>query len=217
MENLHQLAATFNLFTADNIPNIYKESFGKCRKNTNVPYKGFEIFYKCTWDTNYKGEISSYYVDSFYSLTEYKGILVMFCTNNKGKNYLHPYYGHQNKLNLNYNIKNEIISKLIEPNYMGVLTDKKVNDWLDYCFQYVSALNSKYEAIQELNRANFEMVENFIKETGCKVQKSKAGNEFWLNTNLFEVSFKLSLDSGYIDKQIRFNGTIQDIINISKL
>ena len=217
METLHKLAESFNLFTAENIPVLYQESFKSYRKSNEIPLKSFDIFYKCTWDTNYKGEITHYYIDQQYCLTEYKGYLMMLCTNTKGQNYLHTYYGHENKLNFNYQIKNDILKHIEKPNYMGVITDKKLNDWLSYCYNCISSLQAKYEAIQVVNKTNIETVENFIKETGCKVQKNNTGNEFWLTTNLFEVQFTLQLNSGYIDKKIRFNGTIQDIINISKL
>lgn len=48
-----------------------------------------------------------------------------------------------------------------QPNYMGVLTDKKVNEWLDYCDRLNDALESEWQKQNEVVQAFYASIAQY--------------------------------------------------------
>lgn len=225
MKNLQQLTADLNLFTVENIPLRYKtDSYDHRIKigNRDIPeylkaYKGIEIglFYECKQDTDYQGKIS-YYIDHSYVILKSTGndILIMLRQDRNNKYTLHPYYSHLHKYqNISYHLREEKLKGLKEPNLIGVFSDKKVNDWLIYCAEYIRLMDELYNEVNGKNEAIEEKIKSFIQSIpGCKV--STYHNKTDIDTKYFCIRFEHFKDQNYLSTKIEFKGKLEDITKI---
>ena len=222
-------AKKFNLYQLQDIPDIYKtdshyEHRIQCNKKeipselTYMECISVGLFYECKQDTNYKNE-TNYYIEHSYILCIGENTpLLMLQGNdyrNKGKYYFNPYYGIMHKYqNINYEIRNESIKELKEPNRIGVFTDKKVIEWLKYSIQYISTLEKVYENVNNENKRIEDEIKNTIESLkGCNV--STYQNITDIDTPLFRIRFKHFKDQKYLNTTIEYKGNLQDVIKLN--
>lgn len=225
MKNLKSLAATFNLYQLNDIPDTHKNynfehaiNYGK----RNIPefmlsFKGAEVglFYECKQDTNYQNT-TTYYVEHSYILVKAvnSDIVLMLKSDRHNKYNFHPYYSLMHKYqNIAYSIREKGIKELKRPNDIGVFTEKKVNDWLQYCEDYIKALDNVYNEVTGKNNEIQTEIHNFIASIpGCKF--STYQNITDIDTPLFRVRFTHYKDQNYVNKEITFKGGLSAITKI---
>ncbi len=164
---------------------------------------------------NNDGSHDLYYVDGFETLVlSEKTDMLLALRYYKGKYSLHPI----NRILITaqegatYNQIRPYTDGLGEPNRIGVFTDRKINDWIDYCIAYVDACKKAAEALREKKQANLATVEDFIKSTSVKnVQRN--GKYTTVETNFFTVDFEMEDGGEYLRTKIRFEGDLETIIN----
>jgi hypothetical protein len=224
--NLKETAQKFNLYQLQDIPKEYinenTEHRIKCG-HKEIPeflttMQGIEIalFYECKQDTDYKGEVS-YYIDySTILLMSKDSELLMLQSNWKSKKYyLYPYYNIVSKLKngMNYEIINRKLKEIKEPNLIGVFTENKVKQWIEYTNKYIQCLQELQSNFNDENTKIEEKINDTIKSIkGCKVQKWSNVTE--VSTDMFKIIFKHFKDQKYLNTEINFKGSIQDIVNI---
>lgn len=222
MKNLKQIAASFNLYQIEDIPETHKNDYRIGLNTEAIPdfltkMDAIEVglFYQClTQDANTDKEI--HYVEHSYILVKAKDSenLLMLRKDRNKKYRFAPYYSVVRKFqNISYHIKEKELKILTEPNLIGVFTSKKVTDWLTYCDEYLSVLNN---CLNEVNKANNEIenkISDFIKSLPSpEIQTYE--NKTWVNTEKFQVIFIHYKDQNYLNTEITFKGSLQDITNI---
>lgn len=226
--NLKTLAASFNLYQLQDIPARYKNDYFEHRINCghkDIPadllnIKSIEIglFYECKQDTNYKNEVT-YYVDhSFILIKEINSpVLCMLMANSSNKYWLHPYYSLIHKYHgISSYKRNDTIKALKEPNMIGVFNEKKVKDWFNYCYSYITALEDLYNLYNSENEKIEQSIKEFIQNNkGCEV--STYNNITDITAGLFRIRFTHHKDQKYLNTEITFKGTLNDITKINSL
>ena len=236
MNNLKTIAAQFNLFEENNLPqdyqnywdnqmNEYNKAKGVVLPQFLVDNSNFEIglFFKCeVQDKETENEYK--YIEHSYILVKSKDseiICILQFDSKSKKYYLHPYYELIAKFNrgLSSYERQDVYNKLreIEPNYIGVFTEKKLNDWLNFCTIKLKALEDKYNEVCGKNEEGRQTVLNFIKSLNGKCEVKEFKNSWFIKTKFFSVEFNLDVQSGYLDKKIRFEGNLNDIIEIETI
>lgn len=107
-------------------------------------------------------------------------------------------------------LKKRLLKDLQEPNQIGVFSDKKINDWLEFCVEKVRILEEYEQVHQEKNAAILAEIEE-IKKIG------KAGgydNRTWVDTILFRIDLTHYPETAFLDKKITFNGGVDDVKKI---
>ena len=193
-------------YNAKNIPTTHKNLPLPIYKGINLD--GFELYYDCE-TRNYDGAIT-HIINSYDTILakEYKGILCIL-RNHKGKYYLHPEYKHENRVSFSYSIKKEALKDLKEPNYIGVFSPKKINDWLEYCYNYVRILQEteeKHKAKNDLIRQEIEDIHAMGKPNG-----SIQDTHTFTKVGKFEIEIIHDIKEAWLTKKIRFNGNVDDI------
>jgi hypothetical protein len=217
------VAASFNLYTAENLPATHKEYFNnhflgsykekRAKELESIALAfSFKLYYECTQDTNHQGEVT-YYIEHTYWIKESENGTLCMLGSNKGKFYLHPYYGHER--GLNYVQKGEYFNMPQEPNKIGVFSEKKVNDWVKYCDEYVQAIKEAKQRLEAKNKEASNAIESFIASLN-NPSVSRYSNRVSVETDLFRVVFEL-YESGYLSKKIEFKGGLNDIAKICQL
>lgn len=229
---IEQLAEKFNLFTAENLPETHKEYYDQMLKDNsyklgsnNLPdffknYKGCEIgtFYECMKDTDYQGKIT-YYIERAYNLflAPDSNYLLMLM-NYKGKYYFHPFYNYWHKYHgIGNTERNKVINSLKEPNKIGVFTDKKVNEWFNYCADLMAAMENMYKLHNSQTNEIQSEVDTFCKrmrEAGAKIT---GANPYWLDTDLFSIRLTIHKDSNYLEKNITFRGNLNHVAKLTEI
>lgn len=234
-EKMLKLAESYNYFTFDNIPQKVlsdkwfseridwkREQFDKMQIPEGLAkIQGIKvcIFAKISEQfTNVEKEHELYYIDNFYICIyseKSNSLLQLMC--NKDKYYLHPIYDIVNRLQMNteYRQCEPFIKAIPEPNLIGVFTEKKVNDWIIYCNEYVAALVACSDFVNDKKATNEAKVQATIEALkGCKVKKYN--NTTYIETGLFNIVFEL-LDSGtYLSQKITYNGGLDGIIRYNE-
>lgn len=240
MKNLNEVAAKFNLFTFDNIPNGWDKSRINVDKkeipNFLLDCKLIEvgIFWECrTQDSGTDIELKYIDINSRILLKSKTNEILLRL---QGNNYQNPnkywfctdYSFEYKQITLQETEKSYIVlyhtlrstatKNLSEPNKIGVFTDKKVKQWLEYCENYSIAIDTKVSEIKAQNQNYRDYIETVITNLSTKtVTRSKDGNRIWIKTQLFEINFELDVSQAYLKKELRFNGKIEDIIKLSNL
>ena len=238
--NFAKKASEYNYYTLENIPvnvladewfaksyDFKKELFAK----NSIP-EGLEsipdievyAFAKVNeqFKNNFKDEAKEhelYYIDHFYTLI-YSEKLNLLCQlmNRNGKYYLFPLYDVVNKLHhkTSYEQRKPFLSQIKEPNMIGVFTAKKINDWLNYCIDYVAKCEECLNSVTNKSSENQKIIDETIKSLGgCNVHKYNNSTE--IQTPLFRITFELLDNGAYLRKKIEYTGTIGDIIKIINL
>jgi hypothetical protein len=226
MKTLNQIAESFGLYQVKDIPERYKNQYFEHKVkigNAEIPefitkLENYEsgLFYECRQDTSYTGEII-YYIDHSYVLVKKNDsdlILMLKSDYRSKKHSFYPYYNLVNKYNaINYEIRNSATKEIKEPNYIGVFTEKKVNDWFIYFEKYMQALESAFTEVQDKNKEIEDKIKAFISSVpGCNVTTYQ--NKTFVKTDLFYVTFEHQKDQKYLSTKMEFRGSLGDITKI---
>jgi hypothetical protein len=231
-KSIHDIAKEFNLYTYENMSEEYKDIYdnklNKWNKEIKTPIPNlflnndsFEIgiFFQCKIEEEYK------YIEHQYTLIKYKNSDILFrlheVARKKDKYELGLYFDYYNKYqNISYHNRNEAIKTIQEPNYIGVFTEQKVLNWIEYNLKYIEVMEN---LLNEINAKNIENEREVLKyidslEGKGEVRKRTIQNEiqYYISTNLFDVNFTIHLGSSYLSESFRFKGNIKDIVNITK-
>ena len=230
---LNQKCAELNLFTFGNIPTQWTKpqklgdsTFDYSEKVNNNYTLPSEILYKYEhglfWDCrkqlkNNSNEVELYYIERSQILfLSPKGNLVRLISY-KGKYSFSPDYSHFREVERVSHYKRKDIyekSGLKEPNNIGVFTEKKINEWLEYCDNLIDLNKSIVEGANDKNKQIEQQIENFINSVKCNVQKWSNNTD--VVTEHFRVTFTHDKQSQYLSKKIEFKGTLEDIQRIEK-
>lgn len=172
------------------------------------------VFVKVREQKRHDGSHELYYVDFVETVVfSDKVDFPMRLAFSKGKYYLYPIYDVIIKVQgeTTYRQQKPFVDALSKPNLIGVFSDKKVSDWVEYCTTYVEALRKAANALQEKNQANLATIEDFIKRAQCK-SVQRQGKYTTVKTNFFTVDFEMEDGGEYLRTKIRFEGNIENII-----
>jgi hypothetical protein len=226
MSTLKSLAQKFNLYTSSDLPDVYKKYYNEMCENTQVtkvkvpdleyPDFDLDLFFECrVQDAGTNKEL--YYIERYYIIVKHKSsdVLFMLMTNNQGKFYLHPYYGQSYKYNgIDPYKKNELLSTIKEPHYIGVFSERKLVDWVKYGIQYMATLESLYIQVNEANEAHKKNIDLFISSLNGDCKINHYDNSWHITTKLFDVTFNLDKRNGYLSHNIIFKGGLTSVAEI---
>lgn len=234
LDQMKELAAKYNYFMINEIPEnvlvdkYFAENFQYEKNrfnNVNIP-EGllkceniiFGVFAEVRQQLkSITKEHELFHIDNFKILiySEKANCLLQLLKNNKDKYYLHPIYEVLNKLQINtsYEQRKPFINEIFEPNYIGVFTEKKINDWVEYCNQYINALQLCEDKIHSEKNANELIIQNTI-DSLPYAKVSKYHNTTDIETKLFRMRFNLLNNGAYLINQIEFKGSLNDIISL---
>lgn len=231
MKNLKQLAATFSLYTVEDIPSNLREEFSNRINNglrdaiipptleilliSNPDYE-VGVFFNC------EGNV----VEDEFILFKKKDseLLLMMGKQWKTEKYLFsPYHAYRRKYNqISNRIKDARIAELKEPNKIGDFTRNKVEAWVKYCEDYIAACEKCFVEINTRNAEIEKQIQDFIDANeGCKV--TKGGNNYsttkstYVDTPLFTVIFEHNKAEKFLGTKIVFKGELADVTKISGL
>jgi hypothetical protein len=219
---IREIAAMFNYYLLVDMPDRYKGEDFENRMpldlhQDTVPNElrtdftigdEFGVFWRGVTNTNHEGN-KTYAIHSDSTvLVKRKSseVLCMLRKNKKKQWYLHPLWAYYHML---LTKKMELPK---EPNYMGVITKKKLDAWLDYCEEYVKRARESDETIKAANEAIEKEIADFIED--AKPKHSRYSNTIDLDTKLFSVRYTLNKDDGTCERKIKFKGTVQAIVDI---
>lgn len=238
-QNMLNLAAKFKFFAPDAIPAMYFEdeyfrtNFDNKNNNDywrkkNIPdfllnSELFQIGEFCEIREqlkNFTNEHELYFIESYCILVWCKGATNLMLLRKSWKNdkyTLFPIYNVVNKITykLQRSQYNEYTKKVIEPNNIGVFTEKKVLNWVQYCNDYINALKQCENDILRKKNENQLKIDNTIKSLpNSKVRIYK--NYTTLETEYFNIDFQLLNNGEYLDTKITYKGGLKGIIDLQK-
>ena len=236
-KSIHEIAKEFNLYTYENMSEEYKDIYNNelnsYRKEVNIPIPSFFInnnsfeigvFFECKIYEE-ATEKEHKYIDHQFTLIKYKNSDILFrlheVARKKDKYEISLYFDYYNKYhNISYHNRNEAIKTIQEPNYIGVFTEQKALNWIEYNLKYIEVMEN---LLNEINTKNIENEREVLKyidslEGKAEVRKRTIKNEieYSISTDLFDINFTLHLGSSYLSQNFRFKGNTNDIVNITK-
>lgn len=239
MKSLKQLAAEINCYPVNEMPlhyfenEYFKNNFEHATNKSydkkeipefllNMPNIEVGIFFEVKrQNKNFSDELDCYYIEHSYIFCKHVNsenvCLLRQDSRNKKFSFM-PNFTALNKFNgvSNYE-RREALKDIKEPNLIGVFTEKKVIDWLNYCDLYIEALNNLKNGISnKVEDAQIE-VNNFIASLNGKCKVSKWDNSTQVETAFFTITFKIDKSNGYLSQTLRPNVTIADITKITNL
>lgn len=167
---------------------------------------------------NFSDEIELYYIDYFVILLFDDSIdfpLIMRNDWRTKKYHFYPVYELINKLTLKISHEQQkpFLSEIKEPNKIGVFSDKKIADWVEYCRGYVLALEKCNNTITNKKTENQKYIDSVVDSMpGAKIEKHN--NYTIIGNGLFRIEFALLENGAYLQKKIEFKGTIEDIVKL---
>lgn len=170
---------------------------------------------------NFSDEIELYFVDHFKVLLfadELDYPLMVQRENRTNKYYLYPINNVVNKLqrSTNYDQRKPYLDAIKEPCKIGVYSDKKVIAWINYCAEYINALQACNDAISGRKKEHESCIKSVIDSLPtANVQQHQ--NTTYITTKYFEIKFEIRDNGNYLHKQVHFIGKIEDIIKITDI
>lgn len=221
---------THNLYTAENLPETHKEFYERQKKNglssgdMKIPEFLEDhalVLYQAKEDKNYKDEtVYSLETHPIVAVISENGTICRLRKEWKSSRYRFFVYHEQTKAArvLDARKKTRIIEEHIqEPNRIGVWSEKKLNDWIDYCDKYRELINSIGAKYSNIHETHLKTVQAFIDSLpDCTVRKQN-GFKTFVDTDLFDIAFTHDKGVDYLRKEIKFKGTIEDITKIEQL
>lgn len=195
-----------NSFIAPELPDY----FNKCKYEI-----GFFVEVRAQKNA-FTGDIELWYIDSkaFLLFDDSLDFPVMLRKDSRTNKYsFYPVYPLVNRLqvNSNYRLREKFVKEVKEPHMIGVFTDKKVLDWINYCNEYITALENASDSIEKKKAENLAKIESVIESLpGCKV--TRGNGRTWVETKLFEITFELQESGTYLKQDIKFRGNLSDIV-----
>jgi hypothetical protein len=237
MKNLTVLAAEINCYKKNEMPAHYFENeyFAKnFEHGTNKSYDKKEvpafllnmpnievgIFFEVRrQNVNNSTELDCYYIEHSYIFCKHKDSdnVCLLREDSRSKKFsFMPNYTALNKYNsINSHARHEVTKNIKEPNLIGVFTEKKVIEWLNYCNEYLVALNGlKDSVLIKINEAQISINE-FIAALNGKCKVSIWQNTTTVETAHFTVNFKIDKTTGYFSNEIQNKCKLTDVIKIA--
>ena len=238
MKNLLEVAKKLNLYTKENAPKILFETqtIKNSYKNFSVNYMDkinsfkpmlkneildkFENALMFEFREQYKNnsdEVELYFVEHSHDcfLTPQNNIAILRHDYKTKKYYFAPYYSYFKDVQKVSHYKREQLKKesLKEPNCIGVFTEKKVNDWLNFVD---AEILQNLQIIEEADRLNAS-IEAEINDSINKLkgEVSRYQDTTQIKTDKFIVSFKHEKKDCYLSKKVEFSGTIEDVLRLT--
>lgn len=229
-----QTAASFNLYTGEDLPSIYKSE----QKLGDSVFNYSERINSATMDLpdsilnefnpvllfeareqkrNFSDEIELYYIENFYTcfFTPNGNICLLRFNSKNKKYYFMPHYGHYREIqNISHYKRTELLSSynLKEPQHIGKFTAKKINDWLNYCDLLISAQNEVVKLCDDKNYQIEREIADFCVSSGGEVYKYASTTEVTLKN--FIIRFDHNRNEQYLSKKITFNGDLNDVLEL---
>ena len=127
-----------------------------------------------------------------------------------------PNYAALNKFNsISSHARHEATKNIKEPNLIGAFTEKKVIEWLNYCNEYLAALNGlKDSVLTKINDAQISINE-FIAFLNGKCKVSTWQSTTTVETAHFIVNFKIDKTTGYFSNEIQNKCKLTDVVKIA--
>ena len=224
MEDFKNLAAKKGYYTLDNLPDeIIKNEWFSER---------FEGYVK-NWN-EYKIPASLVkfdYVGKFFEIANdgercyVEGIVLLaFDGNNirslRGyKGMYRMYLLQQDTWPYQRNLDTRDLPQLDKPNLIGVFTKNKLKDWFTWCNTYANELVKS-----SINRKNKEyecrdIIAKFIadiKNIDPAMKSREWQDSFFIETNNFDVTLKLSDNNTHLDSKITYRGGLEDLVKLLK-
>ena len=234
MTTLKNITSKLNLFQYSNIPLEYLQKqvlngsifdySSKVNNDFTLPSKLLEkyehgLFWECGKRYNNSNVVELYYIEHsrLLFLSPNGNLVRLVKTYNSDKYSFALDYSHYTAINqYSHYIRDKAIkeSKIIEPNKIGVFTEKKICNWLTY-LDKLATVHKKI--IDSSNNRNIEIqneIQTFIDSINCKVSKYQEITD--VTTALFTVRFTHNKKEQYLSKTISFTGSLDDIIKIQK-
>lgn len=208
----------FGLYTADRVPETHRDALKACREEKDT-LQGSTTLYRCDSDTDYKG-VTRYYIPSAYNFLLSDSGTLCLCKKEHGKSgkyYLYPYYGYRYRCNVMdaYRVS-DAEAEVKEPNKIGVYSEKKVKDWMDYCDKVVAVYDRLLkEHGEKLERAKDEFA-SILSQFDKKhiVNLNEKDFSAYIRTPNFRVSLSVNFKQGTTQNEVTFVGDIGDVIRI---
>lgn len=105
--------------------------------------------------------------------------------------------------------------KLSEPNRIGVFTDKKIQEWLNYCDEYQQAREVLRNEAATTLKANYSEVEKIAELLGTKLQKHET--TIYLSNKDWYIKATTNKENGHIYWDIDFRGGVTGLIKLLEL
>jgi len=103
---------------------------------------------------------------------------------------------------------------LKEPNEIGTFTTRKVDDWYNHLTESFNAALVYTADIESKNKQIEKQIAATVKSLrGCRV-RTDGGQRTWIITKLFEITYTHHKDRPYLQTEVQFKGTIQDLIEL---
>lgn len=208
----------FGLYTADRVPETHRDALKECREEKDT-LQGSTTLYLCDSDTDYKG-VTRYYIQSAYNFLLSDSGTLCLCIKEYGKGgkyYLYPYYGYRSRCNvMDIHRVRDAEAEVKEPNKIGVYSEKKVKDWMDYCDKVVAVYDRLLkEHSEKLERAKDEFA-SILSQFDKKhiVNLNEKDFSAYIRTQNFRVSLSVNFKQGTMEKEVTFVGDIGDVIRI---
>jgi hypothetical protein len=241
MQTLKQLAAKDNLFLIDEIPaNYFKNEYFaknfehyKTRKVNNIevlpdflannPKIEIGLFFEVrTQLVNNSTDVDFYYIENCYYCVRHTDFdfYTFLLSGWKAKGKFHftlPYSFYNKFYKISSNLKQQVTKAIIEPNLIGVFSDKKIYDWFNYCLLEKTAYENLEIEVNSKNNILQDEINAFISSLDGKCKVTIHSNRTYIDTPIFSVIFELYKDQNYLSKKIEFKGSLQTITDITSL
>lgn len=226
MKNLKELAAVYDCYTAEDIPERYRREDSVIRSERFIPElllstSGIEAgeFWCCKTETDHDGA-KVYFVspDSYkFVKREDSEVILMLKTDRNKMYYFYPYYAQLFKYReISEHVKAAALKGLIQPDYIGVFTQKKVNNWVDYYDKYMSYMESLLVEGNRKNQGITKQIEDFI-EALPKSKVERYENKTWVTSDPFLITFTHIKDRQYLQTEVVYKGTLNEIVMFQQL
>jgi len=111
---------------------------------------------------------------------------------------------------IEYSLKNEALKDLNRPNGIGVFSQKKINDWIEYLKAKISILDNLLISHKEENNKIQSQIDEFIKSIpNAKV--SSYHNRTHIYGKYFDVTFEHDKASNHLSKKIEYKGGLSNV------
>lgn len=207
-------------YTAEGLPERWREAFESLpdyHKQLTVPdfLSGrCWLVYKAETGESYKGEVYCSIDHSVLALISPAGRMCRLYKSWRNDRYeVFPIWEDLMSYKEVSNYKQEEIRKeLKRPNRVGSWSEKKLADWLNYCDEYVEAMERAKDYVSQARDANLQRITDFIESVpGCEV--TRRDDKTWIDIpdQGFYLTFTLEKGESYMREDITYRGSLEDL------
>jgi len=235
MKTLKEIAATFNMFTAQDVPakylDICKELPSHKSWSTaetipelllNNPNIEIDYFYQArVYNVGRPDQCNDIEGGAFILLKHVNSDLILMLHKDRN-NKFHldlPHAMYHKYHNISYHLRSNATKHLNKPNLVGVWTDKKLTDWINYCNEYYNCLEENYQEVTGANLKHEQEIKRVIDALQpCRVVERHDGrvDYTYIETEYFEVTARLQRDEKYLSFTTNFKGGIDGVIALTE-